>query len=524
MKKYDIFISYRREGGYGTAKHLNDLLIRDGYRVSFDIDTLRNGDFDAQLLTRIEQCKDFILIVDQHCFDRTLDKEFDSSMDWVRCELAHALKHKKNIIPVFLAGVSSFPEGLPDDISEVTKKNGPEYNKYYFDDFYKKLCSRFLSVWSLKKKITFAAISLLLIAGIILITFAKNSPEEIMYDDPMVPHTTNEQEFKEYAQIHIDNAIDSLNLKDAIAANQYWQGKKDEESVLNQGLCYLVGAGCTPNLSKAIKCITQAANQGSAVAQYALAVCYDNEIGVKQDIDRAIKWYKEAAEQGVPEAQCDYGIACTLKNNIYEAITWLKKSAEQGYAKAQYTLGWNYSNYNNIEEALYWMDEAVDQDYILAQIALGNAYIQGPSDIQDFETAIKIFEHLASQNNAIAQYAMAICYAQGKGVTPNLDIAMEYLYKSAEQEYAVALTELASVYCSGNENVSQDFHKAMELYLRAAKQGFPLAQIAIGRMYENGWGIDKDLNIAKKWYKKAEKQGLSLNQLQQMQQMQQQRQ
>ena len=46
---YDIFISYRREGGYDTAKHLNDLLVRDGYIVSFDIDTLRSGDFDTQL-------------------------------------------------------------------------------------------------------------------------------------------------------------------------------------------------------------------------------------------------------------------------------------------------------------------------------------------------------------------------------------------------------------------------------------------------------------------------------------------
>ena len=54
--KYDVFISYRREGGYDTAKHLNDLLVRDGYRVSFDIDTLRNGDFDVQLLERIEEC------------------------------------------------------------------------------------------------------------------------------------------------------------------------------------------------------------------------------------------------------------------------------------------------------------------------------------------------------------------------------------------------------------------------------------------------------------------------------------
>lgn len=142
--KYDIFISYRREGGYDTAKHLNDLLVRDGYKVSFDIDTLRNGDFDTQLLERIEQCKDFILIVDEHCFDRTLDKDFEPQKDWLRCELAHALKHNKNIVPVFLSNVKGFPDRLPKDIAAVVKKNGPEYNRYYFNDFYTVLKKRFL--------------------------------------------------------------------------------------------------------------------------------------------------------------------------------------------------------------------------------------------------------------------------------------------------------------------------------------------------------------------------------------------
>lgn len=142
--KYDIFISYRREGGYDTAKHLNDLLVRDGYKVSFDIDTLRNGDFDVQLLERIEQCKDFILIVDQHAFDRTLNPTFDRKKDWLRCELAHALKHNKNIIPIFLSGVKGFPEGLPDDIANVEKKNAPEYSHYYFDAFYERLKTDFI--------------------------------------------------------------------------------------------------------------------------------------------------------------------------------------------------------------------------------------------------------------------------------------------------------------------------------------------------------------------------------------------
>lgn len=66
--KYDIFISYRRKGGYETAKHLYDLFSKDGYRVSFDLDTLRNGDFDQALLKRIDQCSDFIFNTEQRGF------------------------------------------------------------------------------------------------------------------------------------------------------------------------------------------------------------------------------------------------------------------------------------------------------------------------------------------------------------------------------------------------------------------------------------------------------------------------
>ena len=168
--KYDVFISYRREGGYDTAKHLNDLLVRDGYKVSFDIDTLRSGDFDTQLLRRIDECEDFVLIVDKNAFDRTLDPNFNPKNDWLRCELSYALKKNKNIIPVFLSGVSGFPSGLPSDVVGVMKKNGPEYNRYYFNDFYKTLKSRFLH----RKRKNFRLIILLVILVLVGIFTAKN--------------------------------------------------------------------------------------------------------------------------------------------------------------------------------------------------------------------------------------------------------------------------------------------------------------------------------------------------------------
>ncbi len=141
---YDIFISYRRKGGYETAKHLYDLLTRDGYKVSFDMDTLRNGDFNTELLKRIEECTDFILILNDTVFERSLDPTFKRSRDWLRNELACALENGKNIIPIMLDGFTEFPDNLPADIAGVANKNGPKYDQYYFDDFYKRLKESFL--------------------------------------------------------------------------------------------------------------------------------------------------------------------------------------------------------------------------------------------------------------------------------------------------------------------------------------------------------------------------------------------
>lgn len=187
--KYDIFISYRREGGYDTAKHLYDLLDRDGYRVSFDIDTLRSGSFDTQLYERIDQCKDFLLIVDPHAFDRTMDKSADPKSDWLRCELSYALKQDKNIVPVFLQGVSKFPENLPEDVSAVAKKNGPEYSRYHFNAFYKELKSRFLLSKPRKKNLgwwilLFAVIAI--ICGLVAYLPINNTDDDLLEMKPEI--------------------------------------------------------------------------------------------------------------------------------------------------------------------------------------------------------------------------------------------------------------------------------------------------------------------------------------------------
>lgn len=129
VKKHDIFISYRRDGGEFTAKMLRDRLTELGYRVFFDVETLRSGNFNTMLYEAIDQCDDFLLILSPEALDRCVHPD-----DWVRREIEYALMKGKNVVPVLLRGFV-FPEELPETLQELPYRNGLEANTQFFDAF-----------------------------------------------------------------------------------------------------------------------------------------------------------------------------------------------------------------------------------------------------------------------------------------------------------------------------------------------------------------------------------------------------
>ncbi|HIU97479.1 MAG TPA: sel1 repeat family protein, partial [Candidatus Ornithoclostridium faecigallinarum] len=56
--------------------------------------------------------------------------------------------------------------------------------------------------------------------------------------------------------------------------------------------------GVKQDWQKAVEWYAKAAEQGDAVAQCNLGICYANGQGVKQDRQKAIEWYTKAAQQG----------------------------------------------------------------------------------------------------------------------------------------------------------------------------------------------------------------------------------
>ena len=117
--KYDIFISYRRTGGFESANLIAEKLKSMGYSVFFDLESLRSGKFNEQLYLVIEQCKDFVVVLPEKGLDRCTNEDGTANEeDWIRKEVIHAMNHQKNIVPVMLSGFE-WPKKMPDGLESL---------------------------------------------------------------------------------------------------------------------------------------------------------------------------------------------------------------------------------------------------------------------------------------------------------------------------------------------------------------------------------------------------------------------
>lgn len=175
-KQYDIFISYRRDGGEVIARSLYDRLVHLGYRVAYDREALSAGRFDGQLLRAMSSCKDVIVILNKEV---ALSKLPPDNM--FRQEIAFALKTECNVIPLMMDKFK-FPAELPSDISGLAMRNGIGADMEYFDSAVGKLC-RFLKSkpkgW-LRRKLLWLSLACIL-AAVALGVYAWATPGAIPY-------------------------------------------------------------------------------------------------------------------------------------------------------------------------------------------------------------------------------------------------------------------------------------------------------------------------------------------------------
>ncbi len=153
----------------------------DGYSVSFDLDTLENGNFGNELEKRIKKCKDFIIILNTGIFDCFTEPDYNPKDDWVRIEIGCALAAGKNIVPLKMEDFA-YPRRLPNDIKDITKINSIDLSPEHFEAAYEKLKNSFLISkpnWKIRhKKQMFSFIFAVFFLAAAYVFFTINQKEQ----------------------------------------------------------------------------------------------------------------------------------------------------------------------------------------------------------------------------------------------------------------------------------------------------------------------------------------------------------
>ena len=128
-----IFINYRRDDAPGVAGRLYDHLARSFSRgqIFIDVDAIKPGlDFVKQLDAQVSQCDVLLAIIGPHWLNSADDKgkrRLDGDRDYVRIEIAAALKRDIPVIPVLIDGAEMPTEAdLPEDLASLARRHALE--------------------------------------------------------------------------------------------------------------------------------------------------------------------------------------------------------------------------------------------------------------------------------------------------------------------------------------------------------------------------------------------------------------
>ena len=234
------------------------------------------------------------------------------------------------------------------------------------------------------------------------------------------------------------------------------------------------------------------------------------------------------------------------RNPIDDAYEDLLIKANNGDSRAQYLIGCFYYYGRRVETnhsiASNWFTKSAEQNLVDALTILGYQYMHGDGVNKDIEKAIELLEKAQAQGSAYAcfllgkiyhfdtqrknrftasgYYVWAIEMGSTEAKRYRADMYMDTGdYKDALDLYVKALKEgcVESAYNAANmfeygRGCDVNNELAFNLYLHAAQNGVMMAQHNVGAYYYNAKYVEKDIQKAFEWYLKAANQGSAMSQ------------
>ena len=287
----------------------------------------------------------------------------------------------------------------------------------------------------------------------------------------------------------------------------------DLDAVNALGFLYINGKGVEIDDVKGIDFLSKAAKKGHAKSQYDLGSMYYLGIGVDRDLRKAHQWIKKSAEQGYADAQQNLAIMYeqgrgTKKNPIL-ANKWRLKSADSGNSEEQYRLGVAYVDAEDYENAYLWLEKSANQKHVKAQQKLAelieNEFFLlkfGQSGSQ--KKALDWYQKSYDNGNTVLSYKLASIY-DNKPFS-NYRKSHKLYQEALKQGELAAYLDIARHYQQG-QGVNKNLEKAYSFTIAAARKGYKPAWSQVVDMYLQGVGVKKSIKKAKYWLKKLAKFG-----------------
>jgi len=208
--------------------------------------------------------------------------------------------------------------------------------------------------------------------------------------------------------------------------------------------------------------------------------------------EKAGERFLRAAERGDLDALCVVGAmhfkgALGVMMDARKTEECWRRAAERGHAISMVSLGELYSwgvpgVPKDEKKSLEWLLKAGRRGNVDAAVSLGLMYLGKPySDIpEDLSEAAKWFRKAAEHGESRAQWQLALLCLRAD--PPDASQAAKWMSKAAAQGNARAQCALGRMFAEG-DGVEKDDLKAEEWLLKAAENGNAEAMFFLGRMY-----------------------------------------
>lgn len=189
-----------------------------------------------------------------------------------------------------------------------------------------------------------------------------------------------------------------------------------------------------------------AVNGNHPLAQFTLALFYQNGWGRAIDRKAACEWFEQAAQNGVPAAQHMTGLC--FEEGMHHpadpatAAQWFHKAAQAGHLNSYCHLGNLLMTGNGITkdplQALALCRPVALQGSVPAQVWMGKFYLHGDSTVRNPQDAYQWFLAAAQKQSAEAFHHLGMMLHQGVIENPDAEQTRQLFEQAAALKYVPA--------------------------------------------------------------------------------------